>query len=269
MIKLIALDIDGTLFNSQGEISPLTKTTLMKAHDQGVTLMLASGRTIHGLHQLAIRNDLPLDHMIFIGSNGAVLADGQTESILFEKTVDLKVAKTIIQQLKAHPVTVMIPDEEKLYIEDLNGFQVSLELQTECLTPMVLSDLSEIPFAPNKIVLSGPQDALLKILSEMAPIYKDVATFVLSGFNYLDITAKDTDKGSALQHYCELKDIDPSEVIAFGDNHNDLGMIRYSGIGVAMDNAIEELKAVAQRIAPSNDEDGIAHVLNDVLKSHP
>lgn len=265
MIKLIALDIDGTLFNSKGEISLLTKAALMKAHDSGVTLMLASGRTIHGLHQLAIRNQLPLDHMICIGSNGAVLADGESESIIFEKTVDPKIAKETIQKLKAYPVTIMIPDEEKLYIEDLEGHQVALELQTECLNAVVIPDLSEISFAPNKIILSGPQDVLQTILEEMAPSYKDDATFVLSGFNYLDITAKDTDKGSALRHYCELKGILPSEVIAFGDNHNDLGMIRYAGIGIAMDNAVDELKAVANRIARSNDEDGIAHILNEII----
>jgi len=265
MIKLIALDIDGTLFNSKGEISPLTKAALMKAHDAGIILMLASGRTIHGLHQLALRNNLPLDHMIFIGSNGAVLADGESESILFEKIVKQDVAKTIIQKLKAYPVTLMIPDGEKLYIEDLEGYQVGLELQTECLTPVVFPDLSEIPFSPNKIILSGSTEVLIQILDEMAQTYLDEATFVLSGFNYLDITAKDTDKGSALKHYCELKGLHPSEVIAFGDNHNDLGMIRYAGMGIAMANAVDELKAVANRITTSNDEDGIAHILNELL----
>ncbi len=165
MIKLIALDIDGTLFNSKGEISPLTKAALMKAHDAGTILMLASGRTIHGLHQLALRNNLPLDHMIFIGSNGAVLADGESESILFEKTLKLDVAITIIQKLKAYPVTLMIPNEATLYIEDMEGYQVGLELQTECLTPVVFPDLSKIPFPPNKIILSGSTEVLIQILT--------------------------------------------------------------------------------------------------------
>lgn len=264
MIKLIALDIDGTLFNTQGKVTPLTKAALQSAHEKGIKLMLASGRSIHGLKQLALHNGLPLDNMILIASNGGSVSEGSSTEILFEEPINNDLAKRLIKVLKRYPVTIFIPYGDELWVDEPDGFLVALEVETENLKLKVVPDLSAVAISPNKIVLSGQRAILDQIDLEVSPQFRE-ANLIVSGPNYLDIMAKDIDKGNALKKYCELTGIDRSEVIAFGDNYNDLKMIEFAGIGVAMDNAIEPLKSIANVITTSNDDDGIAHILRQVI----
>lgn len=265
MIKLIALDIDGTLFSSSHQISPATKAALMKAHDQGIVLMLASGRTIHGLRQLALRNGLPLDHMVLIGSNGAVVAEGEKETVIYEETMDLEVARALIKAVQPFPVTVMIPHQQDLVVRDEKDQLALIEVETECLTMVVMPDLSAIDFRPNKVVLSAEAPALLALRDAIQDDFIGKVNFMISGSIYMDLMIPGINKGTGLKHYCELSGIDLTEVIAFGDNYNDLELIETAGIGVAMGNAVDALKAVADRITSSNDEDGIAEILKEYL----
>lgn len=265
MIKLIALDIDGTLFNSKLEITPATKAALMKTHDQGITLMLASGRTIHGLRQLALRNGLPLDHMVLIGSNGAVVAEGEHETVIYEETMDLELARTLIKAVQPYPVTMMIPRQADLFVEDPTNTMILQEVETECLNLFVLKDLSTIDFKPNKVILTSTLENLNQVRMDLEDQFKGKAVFMVSGNEYIDLMIPGLNKGTGIKHYCELTGIDLSEVIAFGDNYNDLDMIKVAGIGVAMGNAVDALKEVADRITDSNDNDGIAKILQEYL----
>lgn len=265
MIKLIALDIDGTLFNSDHQITPATKAALMKAHDQGITLMLASGRTIHGLRQLALRNGLPLDHMVLIGSNGAVVAEGEHETVIYEETMDLEVARALVRAVQPYKVSLMIPHGQELYVPDDKDPIALFEVETEKLSIIVVPDLTQIDFRPNKLVLSAEETQLLAIREAIQKDFSDKVNFMVSGSIYMDLMIPGIDKGTGLKHYCELSGIDLSEVIAFGDNYNDLELIKVAGIGIAMGNAVDALKAVADRVTASNDEDGIALILNELL----
>jgi len=266
MIKLIALDIDGTLYNSQGEVSALTRFALKKAHEKGIKLMLASGRSIHGLKQLAQRNGLPLDNMIYLGFNGACVAEGEKSEIVFEFPLELDLAKRLIKQLKKYPVTILLPHRHELWVDDPKGHLVEFECETECLTMKVIDDLINIDFEPNKVVISCNPEYLKPIQIEMDDLFRNEANVVISGPFYLDFTGKDIDKGASLKRYCELKGIDASEVIAFGDNYNDVTMIEFAGMGVAMGNAIPNLKSIANVVTTTNDEDGIALILKKVLE---
>lgn len=265
MFKLIAFDIDGTLFNSSGNISEPTRNALLAAHNKGITLMLASGRSIHGLRQLALRNRLPLDNMVTLAFNGACVAEGNSEEILFETPIEKSVARQLIKDLKERPITVMVPYHHELYVEDFDGFLVRFELETECFTGKLVEDLSTLDFEPNKVILTGQKEDLDRFMEEVAPRYASEASFVFTGPNNIDVSHSGINKGDTLKRYCELKGIDRKEVLAFGDNHNDLVMIEYAGIGVAMGNAIEALKNIANRITLTNDEDGIAVILNEML----
>lgn len=265
MIKLIALDIDGTLFNSQGEVTKITRSVLMKAHEKGIRLMLASGRSIHGLKQLAQRNGLPLDNLVYLGFNGACVAEGENTEILFEVPLSIDLAQRLIKQLKTYPVTIMLPHRHELYVDDQSGHLVDFECETESLTKKVIPDLSEIDFVPNKVVISCEPELLKPIEKEMKDIFESETNVVISGPFYLDFTAKDIDKGASLKRFCELKGIDASEVIAFGDNYNDVTMIEYAGLGVAMGNAVSNVKSIANVITATNDEDGIAVILNKIV----
>jgi len=265
MIKLIALDIDGTLFNSDGNITEVTRNALLAVHEKDITLMLASGRSIHGLRQLALKNRLPLDNMVTLAFNGACVAEGNSDEILFETPIRQSAARQLIKDLKDYPITVMVPYHHELYVEDFKGYLVEFEMETERFTGKLINDLSTIDFDSHKIIMTGQKEDLDRFLNDVAPRYASDVSFVITGPNNVDVVPKGIDKGISLKRYCELKGIDRMEVLAFGDNYNDLAMIEYAGLGVAMGNANETVKAIADRITKTNDEDGIAIILNELL----
>jgi len=257
MIKVIALDIDGTLFNAHEDIMPLTRKMLMKAHQEGIILILASGRSIHGLESLVARLDFPLENTMLIGYNGASLIDASTHEIFFQSIIDQDLAVSVINSTRNHPVTVMIPVGDELWVEDDQHPLVLFETQTENLKLRLDKDLSKLSLKPIKIMITSDSDQLKAFFDQLPNSLHDQAIFARSGDVYIDVTNLGCDKGSALKRFCELKGIDPDEVIAFGDNYNDLSMIAYAGYGIAMGNAVDDLKKVANEVTLTNNEDGI------------
>ena len=257
MIKAIALDIDGTLYNSQDEIMPLTKDTLLKAHGLGITLILVSGRSIHGLQGLVKKHKIPLTNTILIGFNGGSIVDASNGAILFEKDVDHDLAVKFIQSAQAYHIVTMIPWHDTLLVEEPDDEYVQYEAQTEGMKIKVVPDLSCIDFSPSKIMFATEPKKLDQYLAQLPVTLKNEASFLKSAPHYLDINSQGLDKGIALQYFCDLKGITASEVIAFGDNFNDMAMLEFAGVSVAMGNAVEELKKVANYVTLSNNEDGI------------
>jgi hypothetical protein len=257
MIKVIALDIDGTLFNAHEDIMPLTRKMLMKAHQEGITLILASGRSIHGLHSLASRLDFPLENTVFIGYNGASIVEASTQKILYQSIIDQDLAVSILQSTRQHPVTVMIPVGDEIWVEEDQNPLVQYEAQTENLKLRLAQDISKLSLYPIKIMIASDKANLKAYYDQLPKALHDQAIFGRSGDVYIDVTNLGCDKGSALKRFCELKEFDPSEVIAFGDNYNDLSMIAYAAYGIAMGNAEEDLKKVAHEVTLTNNEDGI------------
>jgi Cof subfamily protein (haloacid dehalogenase superfamily) len=257
MIKVIALDIDGTLFNTHEEIMPITRAMLMKAHQQGIILVLASGRSIHGLKSLVSRLDFPLENTVFIGYNGASIVDASTHEIYFQSIIDQDLAVSILNSTRNHPVTVMIPVRDELWAEALQHPSVQFEAQTENLRLIHSDDLSKLALEPIKIMITSDKENLKAYYDQLSKQVHSQAIFSRSGEVYIDVTNLGCDKGSALKRFCDLKGIDPSEVIAFGDNYNDLTMIQIAGHGIAMGNAVDALKKVAKEVTLSNNEDGI------------
>ncbi|KAF0226280.1 MAG: Cof-like [Erysipelotrichaceae bacterium] len=263
MIKLIALDIDGTLYNQHDEIMPLTRSALLRAHKNGVILVLASGRSLHGLRNLILKQRIPLDKTILLCYNGGVVADAESNEILFEDLFDEDLSKRIITHAQQFPLTLMVPCKDVLWVQDPNGFNVAYASSSENHTVKVMPDLSLIDFCPNKLMISADPKVLDQVMDQLIEPFKREVHFLKSRPDFIEINPKGVDKGSALRKYCDLMKIGASEVLAFGDSYNDLTMIEYAGIGVAMGNAVDEVKAIADAVTLSNNEDGIGHFLND------
>ncbi len=263
MIKLIALDIDGTLYNQHDEIMPLTRSALLRAHKNGIILVLASGRSLHGLRNLVLKQQIPLEKTVLLCYNGGVIADAQSNEILFEEVFSENLYRRIIKHAQQFPLTLMVPYKHELWVQDPNGTNVEYAARSENHEVKVLSDLSLIDFCPNKIMISADPLVIDKFMDDLIAPFDNEVHFLKSRPDFIEINPNGVDKGSALEKYCDLKKIGASEVLAFGDNYNDLTMIKYAGIGVAMDNAVDEVKAIADAITLSNNEDGIGHFLND------
>lgn len=263
MVQIIVMDVDGTLLNSKREILPETRRWILKVQEKGVIVMLASGRPVNGLLHQIEKMGLNKEGMILLAFNGAVVADASTQTVYYQKTMELKLAQAIIRHVHDYPVSLMIPKGKELFVENPEGYHVRFEAAVNGLDLRVVDDLETIDFCPNKIMMSAEPAILDQFLDQIAEPFREQADFIKTAPFYFEVTDKDVHKGNALSHYCAISGISLDKVMAFGDNFNDMSMIETAGLGIAMGNAVAPLKEKADRVTLSNDEDGIAMILKE------
>ena len=250
--KLIALDIDGTLTNSQKEITPRTRYALMEAQKQGKKIILASGR--HPVGIMPIAKDLMLDRFggFIMAFNGGRIINCETGETMVSKLFPLEYLPDIVNVLKDSNITINTYDERDVIKAEM----------------VVVDDfISSVRFDINKILLAGEPDELDKYQKILADRYDGLLDVYKSAPYFLEIMPFGVTKGSMLPLLLDKLKIKREELAAFGDNYNDMTMIGYAGFGVAMGNAETDVKKIADYICESNDNDGIANTLDKfVLK---
>lgn len=271
-IKAILLDIDGTLTNSRKEITPETLNALKNAQNRGVRLVIASGRPAKGLTQYGDLLDMWMHHGLFVCYNGARVIDCETKEVLVDVTMDPQLVTAVLKHMKHFNVIPIITYGEYMVVEDVyrcmvkDGARefnvVQYESRMNNYRLMECEDLvSFTSFPVNKILTAGDSDYLQAHWQEMREPFRDSLSCMFTSHFYYEYTSKGIDKGSALTAAMAKIGIRPEECIAFGDAENDISMLKYAGIGVAMGNASDAVKAIADEITLSNEEDGIARSL--------
>lgn len=254
------MDMDGTLLNSSHVISSNTKKVLLKAQEKGIHLILASGRPLPGLKHQAEVIGLNKNNLSYLAYNGAIMVDALCDEVYFSDTLELDLANRLIQHFKTLNVNLMINENDILHVSSKDGVNAQHEADSNgCI--LKENTFEKIDFRPHKILISEEQSRLDSMIPLLTEPFKDEVDFVKSAPFYLECLIKGENKGKGLKHFCDLKGISLEEVIAFGDNYNDQQLIETAGIGVAMGNAVQALKDIADLVTTSNDEDGIAKVL--------
>jgi Cof subfamily protein (haloacid dehalogenase superfamily) len=256
-IRLIALDLDGTLLNSALKLSERNAEAVRRARDNGVKIVLATSRWFALARRTADRLgiDIPL-----VCSNGALIRR-PTEG---EEILHLRLDQEIAREVTA------LGDERgwEMFttIKDATFMRARPGAMPESLPGgLRVSDRQAEEVArggrPTAVLLFG-NDAVEEISQRLLPAYNGRAKFSLNRpINlppYVVLTHPEADKASALEMVCHDMDVPLSDVMAMGDSESDLTMLRLAGLGIAMDNSPEEVKRAAVHIAPSNDEDGVA-----------
>lgn len=260
--KLIAMDLDGTLNNSQKRITEKTYAALMQAQKQGIRLALASARPSPGLFK-----ERDILHMrqyggILMSYNGGRIVDAATGSTLFETAMDLQQTKQVLRQLEKLPVTPILDDGRQFYVTDIQGYKVPYECQNNNMVCTEVENLADfLYFAPIKILMSVLPEQLKQVQAQIAAFLPESLTVVQTAAFYLEVIPKSINKGQGIRDICRTLGISPEEVISFGDAANDIPMLQAAGTGVAMGNASEDVKAAADYVTATNDEDGIAAAL--------
>ena len=272
MIQAILLDLDGTLLNDQKLITEQTKRTIMALQQQGVKVVLASGRPKRGMLPYAEELRLRDFNGLIVSSNGACVTDATTGETLFEQPMQIDDVRSILQHLENFDVIPMINDETYMYVRDVfageievNGQPVNIieyESRGGRFQLREEPNLGEmITFPIHKILVAGQPDYLQEVASAMKAPFTGRVTSMFTAAMYYEFTDLGIDKAKALRHVFEKLSIDRDQVIAFGDGHNDRSIIEYAGIGVAMGNAVDALIEIASEVTSSNNEDGISKVL--------
>ena len=264
--RLIAMDLDGTLLNDSKQITARTKAALMAAQRKGIRLALASARPSPGLYRE--RDALKLQEYggILMSYNGGRIVDAATGNVLFETCMDREETKQVLRFLETLPVTPILDDGKQFYVTDAAGFKVAYECRNNNMVYNEVVNLAEfLHFAPIKILMSVQPEKLPQVQKQIAKRLPESLTVVQTAPFYLEVIPRRINKGQGIRDICAVLGLDTTQVIAFGDAENDIPMLRAAGMGVAMGNAQQAVKQAADAVTCSNNEDGIAAILEKMI----
>jgi len=264
--RLIAADIDGTLVNARREITSPVQTAVEAAQARGVRVCLATGRIWRSARQFV--EGLGADSPVILYNGGLVYDFAQDETWL-RTTLPLQQARRVLTMLRAYPqVQPHLYVDDRILIATMDERSAIYERKDRIQTEAV-GDLADwLTVDPMKILIIGETSDLVALAGDLDRL-PEVPNHVFSEPIYLEVLPPGVNKGSALRAMAERLRIPAHEIIAVGDHLNDLQMIRFAGLGVAMANAPESLKAEAQYIAPSNDEHGLREVIERFVLNQP
>lgn len=256
--KLIALDLDGTLTNTQKEITPLTKNELIELAKKGVKIVLASGRPTAGIYYEADLLNLKELEGYILSFNGARIIDYKTGEVMYENIYGPDVVKKVYDRAKQYHLSVLTYQDRNVITEDESDKYIQEEHRINKMDIKHVDDFKGyVDFNVNKLLLTGDPEYVGSIIDEFKEPFGDTLSIYRSAPYFIEVMGPGIDKAQSLDALAKKLNIKQEEVIAFGDGYNDLSMIEYAGLGVAMANAVDGVKERANYVTLSNDEDGI------------
>ena len=238
----------------------------MAAQKKGIRLALASARPSPGLFKERDILRLQEHKGILMSYNGGRIVDAETGKVLFETSMDPEQTRQVLRKLESLPVTPILDDGVQFYVEDKNGYKVDYECKNNNMVCSEVGNLADfLTFAPIKILMSVQPEELARVQKQIAAFLPEDLTVVQTAAFYLEVIPKVINKGQGIRDICKVLGIEPAEVISFGDAANDIPMLEAAGMGVAMGNAQEAVKAAADMVTLSNNDDGIAAALEQLL----
>ena len=271
-IKLIALDMDGTLYNNQSQISDVNQTTIRHATSQGIEVVISTGRPYAGL-PLELLGTLGIRYAITAG--GAAIYRLADSACIYTSRMEPAVVCPILEKLQEKDIHIdafiggdgytisscrdrisqlALPESIKQYIRDTRIFKDDLTAYIASAHRTV--EKVTLNFYKTPDGSFAHRDEVASFLSTCPQI-----SAVTGGYYNLEFTKTGTTKGSALSYLCEYLNIPISATMACGDTQNDIDILKTAAIGVAMDNASDAVKSVADYITLSNEENGVSHAI--------
>lgn len=260
--KMIALDLDGTLTNSNKIITPQTKQALFEYQKQGGRVVLASGRPTQGIVPLAEELELEKNGGFILAFNGSRIVNCETNEVLFNQTLKMGEMAELHELTERYKMNILTYEGDVIYTENTLDPYALLEQRITKMKMVQVPDISKAVTAPvNKCLMTGDPEILVEVEQKVKEVMGNRIEVYRSQDFFLELVPQNVDKATSLQSLLEQLGMQKEEMIACGDGFNDLSMIQYAGLGVAMSNAHKDIQNAADFVTLSNDEDGIAHVL--------
>lgn len=263
--KLIAADIDGTLLTNDRRLTERTEAAIRAAKEKGVLFTLSTGRPLQGIRRYA---HLLSENVPVITYNGSVVLTADTQEVLYSAGLPDEAARLICREAITRDVTAVAWAGGQLYARRINDDVMDYRLMTmemPILVPHEQTFLEATAGQVTKMLWIDTPDTIARYMKEMNAILPGGVKCVTSNPRYLEFIRGDVSKSAALASAAEHLGITREEVIAVGDGLNDLDMITWAGTGVAMGNAADAVKEAADLITSSNEEDGLARVIEKLI----
>lgn len=259
MIRMIVTDLDGTLLAGKSILPEENIRALRRAMDAGVKVVLASGRMLEATLPIAEAIGVNAPMSLF---NGAMTYDRATGKVLRAHTIDRETGLRVLREIEARGGYAHAFPGEGFYLEkrcrwtDYYENKIGVKgRELGCrLSQWLETDLY-------KLLCLGEPEELDALAAQLRPLFPELS-FVKSGPYHLEVVRRDVDKASGLKDVGEATGVAPEEMLAFGDEMNDLPMLLYAGTGYAMENAVDGVRKALKFVAPRNTDCGVARIVN-------
>lgn len=267
MYKIIALDLDGTLTNARKEITPYTKSLLMQAQERGVRVILASGRPPYGIQPLASQLELTCHGGFILSYNGGLILNTETQDCLFEQPLSVEFLPYLCNKAKAAGFTIMTYKGDEILTENPEDIYVHRAAFINKMRIRQVKDFQTEVKAPiYKCLIVGDPEKLPDLEKVLAAEMNGKLNIFRSEPYFMEVVPTGIDKAKSLDGLMRKLGLAHQDLLAVGDGWNDISMIKYAGLGVAMANAQPEVKQVADYITQhTNEEDGVAEVIEKFI----
>lgn len=265
--ELLVLDLDGTLTNSEKKISKATKEAILQIQKRGKKIVLASGRPTQGVLPLAKELKLADYGGFVLSYNGGHIIDCKYNELIYNKVVPSNTIQPIVNIAQKHDVDIVTYTQDNI----ISGIKINDYTQLESkINNMPIQSVNDftsfVDFPINKLLITGDPEIVAQIELESKKMFHKLLNIYRSEPFFLEIMPQNIDKAYSLQKLLNSIGLNSNEMICCGDGYNDMSMIEYAGLGVAMANAQPAVLERADYVTKSNDEDGILHVINKFLK---
>lgn len=264
--KMIVLDLDGTLTNRDKVITDNTKRVLLEAQKRGKKVVLASGRPTYGVVPLAEQLHLDQYGGYILSFNGGIIMDCRTHEVVFQKKLPVSINAKIAELAKNEGVDLLTYEGPSIITNNPECPYAKLESKINSIRIKKVEDMaSYVTFAVPKFLMMDDGDYLALVEARVkAALGKNFSVYRSEPF-FLEILPKGIDKAQCLAQLLDQINIRQEEMIACGDGYNDLSMIQFAGLGVAMENAVLPVRNAADYVTYSNNDEGVAHVVEKFL----
>jgi len=265
--KLLVLDIDGTLVNNKKEITPKTKAAILRCMEEGHSVMIASGRPTPGVQRYVDELRLAEYGGFTLTYNGARVQDCRSGKDIYEKKLSNTMLEKLYRYAEEKDLGIITYDQDMTKNPQvLSGRRmddwIRLEARINNLTVGECENfLDYVNYDIYKALLTADPEKSEGYMKELQELFGAKANVMRSEAFFIEVTARGIDKAKTLERVIGPIGITQSNTICCGDAFNDISMVKYAGVGVAMGNAKPEVKEVADYITASNEEDGIAEVV--------
>lgn len=257
-IKLLALDVDGTLLRDDHSLSEVNIASVRKVVDSGIEVVLCTGRGAPSA--LPVFQQMGLSGTI-ISHNGAATVHGDALEVQQQIEIDPSIYKELLVMLRNSQLFFDVSTATSLFVEKLIPDAKKMYDLYE-VEPEFITDFSCLKESIVKVTVYEPDPAKLDMFEQsLSIILPNGITMVRSGIYFIDFMVPSVNKGIALAHYAKSKGYTPEQVVAIGNYNNDIEMLQYAGIGIAVSNSTQDVLGVADFVVASNNEDGVSDAI--------
>ncbi|MBO4107268.1 sugar-phosphatase [Streptococcus suis] len=263
-IKLVAVDIDGTLLNSQHQITPDVKQAIQEAKEAGVKIVIATGRPISGVHHILEELQLNQAGDFVITFNGSLVQDAHTGEDLVKNTLSYQDYLDLVHLSNTLSLPMHASTKEGLFTANRNIGKYTVYESTLVNAPIFYRTPEEMTDKEIiKVMMVDEPERLDRALETIPAAFFDRFTIAKSAPFYLEFTPKQANKGLAIIALAQTLGLTMDQTMAIGDQENDRPMLEVVGHPVVMENGSDSVKAIAKTITKSNDEHGVAHAIRE------